>query len=107
MALIVAEPSKAGIHDMHRIIETAQHFGVLPVVCINKSDISLEGTAEIESECRRLDIDSIGRVPFDLQVTCGMLLGQPVTAYAPDCPASVALGVIWDRLQSLLIPTPV
>ena len=38
LALIVAEPSTAGVHDMRRVLATTGHFGVPSLVCINKTN---------------------------------------------------------------------
>jgi len=102
LALIVAEPTAAGVHDMHRILETTTHFGVRALVCINKADLYLPGTAEIEGFCRENGIDMIGRVPFDMAVTTSMVQGQPVTASHPEAPASLALKEIWAKSVNIL-----
>lgn len=95
LALIVAEPTAAGVHDMRRVLETTDHFGVQTVVCINKADIYLEGAAEIEAFCRERGVRIVGKIPFDPVVTEAMVQGQSVTAYAPDAAASRALAGIW------------
>ena len=102
MALIVAEPSKAGVHDMRRILDTADHFGVPTVVCINKSDISHEGTAEIEQYCREESISVAGTIPFDIDITRAMAQGQTVIAYQPEGMASQAIRTLWHRIVALL-----
>jgi MinD superfamily P-loop ATPase len=56
LALIVAEPTVAGVHDMQRVLQTTAHFGVKALVCINKADIFSAGTANIESFCHDKDI---------------------------------------------------
>ena len=103
LALIVAEPTVAGVHDMHRVLQTVQHFGVRALVCVNKADIYPDGTDEIESFCRDNGIQTVGKIPFDLTVTTAMVQGEPVTAFRPDAPASVAISIIWEQvLESLL-----
>ncbi len=102
MALIVVEPSKAGVHDMHRIMETTDHFGVVSVICINKSDLSSEGTAEIEAYCQDKKIHLIGTIPYDAEIPLAMAQGKDVIAYRPDGPASRAIREIWQRLEVLL-----
>ena len=101
--LIVAEPTVAGMHDMHRALQTVQHFGVRALVCINKADVYPDGANEIESFCRDNGIQTVGRIPFDLTVTSAMVQGEPVTAFYPDAPASLAISVIWEEvIESLL-----
>jgi len=98
LALIVAEPTAAGAHDMRRVLETTTHFGVQAIVCINKADIYPEGAARIEEFCREQAIHIVGTIPFDALVTEAMVQGQPVTLYAPDSPASTALRKIWHEV---------
>ena len=102
LALIVAEPTVAGIHDMQRALETTAHFRVPALVCINKWDIYPAGAQEIESYCSAHETEVVGRIPFDQTITEAMVGGQPVTAHAPDAPASMALVSIWRRVAQLL-----
>ena len=46
--LIVTEPSVSGKHDMERVVELADFFKVPVMVCINKFDLNLNLTREIE-----------------------------------------------------------
>jgi MinD superfamily P-loop ATPase len=102
VALIVAEPSKAGVHDMHRIVDTADHFGLPCVVCVNKTDLSPEGSREIEDYCRDKGVMQVGAIPFDIDVPRAMAQGQIVIAYRPDGPASLAIREMWRRIEAVL-----
>ena len=102
IALIVAEPTAAGVHDMQRVLQTTDHFGVPALVCINKVDIYPAGAAQIESFCLEHDIEIVGLIPFDTSVTQAMVQGQPVTAYLPSAPASLALQDIWKKVIAVL-----
>ncbi|MGC8782581.1 MAG: ATP-binding protein [Anaerolineae bacterium] len=102
LALVVAEPTAAGIHDMERVLATTAHFRVPALVCINKADIYPAGAAEIEAYCRERGIEVVGRIPFDAAVTEAMVQGQPVTAYRPASAAGRALREVWQRVASRL-----
>ena len=102
LALIVAEPTASGVHDMRRALETTAHFNVPALVCINKADIYLEGTSEIEEFCHDQGIPVVGKIPFDTAVTKAMVQGQPVTLYAPEAPSSQALCNVWAEVASKL-----
>jgi len=102
LALIVAEPTAAGIHDMARALQTAAHFRVPALVCINKADVYPAGSTQIEAYCHQHSIDIVGRIPFDDSVTQAMLQGEAVTAYLPAAPASRALIDLWRRLMTYL-----
>lgn len=98
LALIVAEPTVAGVHDMRRVLQTVKHFGVHAVVCINKADIYPAGADEIEAFCRESGIETVGRIPFDLTVASAMVAGEAVTAFRPESASSVAIAEIWERV---------
>ncbi|KPK94784.1 MAG: (4Fe-4S)-binding protein [Anaerolineae bacterium SM23_ 63] len=102
LALIVAEPSVAGVHDMQRILRTTEHFGVRALVCINKSDLYPEGSAEITSYCYDHNFEVIGTIPYDIGVTEAMTQGEPVTVYQPSGPAGQALREVWTRTISAI-----
>lgn len=102
LALVVAEPSAAGIHDMERALQMASHFRVPSLVCINKDDIYPRGAERIAAYCEQHYHALVGCVPFDERVTEAMVLGEPVTAFRPDAPASRSLVVIWDRITRYL-----
>jgi len=98
LALIVAEPTVAGIHDMERVLATTAHFGVPALVCINKADLYPAGALEIETYCAAKGLSVVGQLPFDTVVTEAMVQGQPVTAFAPHSPVSRALRAMWERV---------
>jgi MinD superfamily P-loop ATPase len=102
LALIVAEPTAAGIHDLERAVQTTAHFRIPTLVCINKADVSPAGAAEIEAYCRERAIEMIGRIPFDRTVTEAMVQGEPVTVYRSDAPASQAMQAIWQGVAARL-----
>jgi MinD superfamily P-loop ATPase len=103
LALIVAEPTVAGVHDMRRVLQTVKHFGVRAVVCINKADIYSAGADEIESFCRESGIETVGRIPFDLTVATAMVAGEAVTAFRPEAASSVAIAKIWEKIIPSLL----
>lgn len=102
LALIVTEPTAAGIHDMARVLEMTAHFRLPALVCINKADIYPQGSAQIESYCRTRDIQMIGHIPFDLSVSEAMVQAEPVTASMPAAPASQAIELIWQAVLQRL-----
>jgi len=101
MVLIVAEPTISGMHDMKRIIETTKHFGVNCAVCINKFDVNMDNTKEIESYCNDLEIPVIGKIPFDDTVVKAVNQNQSIACY-PDSPAGKAVASIWNDLKSFV-----
>ncbi|NLJ41114.1 MAG: 4Fe-4S binding protein [Clostridiales bacterium] len=101
MVLIVAEPTLSGIHDMKRIIDTAKHFGIDCVVCINKFDVNLENTEEIENCLKGLSIPVIGKIPFDETAIKAVNDCKSIAQY-PESPAGRAIIQIWDDLYNYM-----
>jgi MinD superfamily P-loop ATPase len=99
LALLVTEPTVAGIHDLERVLDMTSHFQLRSLVCVNKGDLYPEGAELIERSCRERDVEVVGRIPFDEEVTRAMVAGQPVTAHRPDAPASLALAAVWERVR--------
>lgn len=103
LALVVAEPTVSGVHDMHRALETLKHFGVRALVCINKADIFPAGADEIETFCQQQGIETVGQIPFDLTVASAMVASEAITAFQPQAPSSVAIRQIWNRVAASLL----
>lgn len=104
MALIVTEPTVAGVHDMERALQMTRHFNIPSAVCINKSDIFWEGATQISSYCLDEKIAVLGQIPFDANVTEAMVNGESVTAYRPESPASKEIKNVWQKLIKLIQP---
>ena len=102
LALIVTEPSLAGIHDLQRALQTTTHFRIPSLVIINKADIYPQGATQIEAICAELGVEVIGNIPFDPAMTVAMINGEPITAYQPESPASQAISAIWQAVAARL-----
>ncbi len=103
LALVVAEPTVSGGHDMRRALETLKHFGVRALVVVNKADIFPAGADEIEVFCHQQGVETVGRIPFDLTVASAMVAGEAVTAFQPESPFSVAIHQVWERVSQFLM----
>jgi len=82
LALLVTEPTLAGMHDLERVLGLCHHFTVPARVCINKHDLNEENTRQIERQCLSQGVEVVGRVPFDIVVTESIVQGVPVVEYA-------------------------
>lgn len=103
LALIVAEPTIAGKHDMQRVLQVTDHFEIPSLVCINKADVSPVITHEIEKFCQQNRVEFIGRIPYDETFVHAMARGKPITEFNPESAASQALIVVWSKIADELI----
>jgi MinD superfamily P-loop ATPase len=98
LALIVTEPTLSGLNDMKRAVELACHFKVEPVVAINKFDLNIEVTQQIEEFCRDNNIEIVGRIPFDEAIPNQIAqLKLPFEGKAAD-----EIVKIWNRIRGWL-----
>ncbi len=98
MVLIVSEPTVAGIHDMKRILHTAMQLGAVCAVCVNKYDINLENTKQIERYCAENAVSFVGRIPFDETVSKAINQCKSIASY-PESPACRAIADVWKKLR--------
>jgi len=98
LALVVTEPTISGQHDLDRILDVVEHFGIRPLVCINKFDLNPDAALRIEERCSSRGVKVIGRIPFDPVVVEAMVEGKAVV----EMKGQVADAIIelWGRLKS-------
>jgi len=101
LALLVTEPTLSGLHDLERVIGVCRHFGVPPLVCINKYDLNEENTHRIGSFCQEQAIEVISRIPFDNLVTEALVNGMPVVEYSQTGVAH-QIETMWHRVHKSL-----
>ncbi len=103
LALIVAEPSVSGLHDLARVLGIARHFQVEALACINKHDLCPELSEEIAAFCSRENVELAGKIPFDPGLVEAVRRGAPVEALL-ETRAGRAIEEIWEVVKARLLP---
>jgi MinD superfamily P-loop ATPase len=78
LVLVITEPTLSGLHDMERVLQTAAHFSIPALVCVNKYDINPENTEKIEARCAECGVQVIGKIPYNKNVTAAMIQKKSV-----------------------------
>ena len=99
--LIVTEPTLSGLHDMKRAMQLSQGFGIPVAVVINKFDINLDVTEQIEKFSVKAGALVVGKIPYDPEVIRAMVQRHCVLENG-NSPASIAIRDIWKRLEPSL-----
>jgi MinD superfamily P-loop ATPase len=97
MALVVAEPTVSGEHDIERALSLARHFQIPSAVCVNKWDINPEMTERVEAKARAMGARVLGRARYDPQVTRAQMEGRAVVE--TDAPSAADIRAIWEDLM--------
>ena len=84
LALVVTEPTLSGMHDLGRVLDLTEHFGIDALVCVNKWDINEAVASEIEARAGQRGARTAGRVRYDPAVTRAQVQGQSVVEFAQD-----------------------
>lgn len=98
LVLVVTEPTLSGLHDLRRVAELTDHFGIPALVCVNKWDLNPEVTAEIERDATRLGHRIVGKVRYDRAVTEAQIRQQAVVEYCQGGSA-VDIREVWRSVS--------
>ena len=102
LGIVVTEPTLSGIHDMRRVLELMTRFSVKSAVIINKFDLNLENTKDIEIFCNGRGIEILGKIPFDRIMTKSMIAGLTLPEFAPDHEITEMLKDMWKRIEGIV-----
>ena len=105
-ALMVTEPTVSAIHDMKRLFELTQHFGIKTGVCINKYDINVKLCDTINQFSQDNNIKVLSRIPYDIGVTKAQIKGVPYLEYSKNG-ISKSIYELWNNLKEELIITEI
>ena len=98
--LIVTEPTVSGEHDMERVIELAEFFKIPAMVCVNKFDLNLDKTWDIEKFATDKGLTFLGNIPFDPIFTKAMVQGQNIFEYSDNSESCQAVKQIWEKIRT-------
>jgi MinD superfamily P-loop ATPase len=101
LALVVAEPTVSGLHDLRRVIALCKQLNVNASVCINKVGINSELELEIANEAAHHGLPLLGRIRYDATVTLAQVKKVSVVEYG-DGFAAQDIRKLWKSLESLL-----
>jgi len=100
-ALIVAEPTLSGLHDLERIADLTAHFNIETFLAANKWDVNSRNCGHVEELAADRGIQCVGRIRYDLAVTEAQVQGLSVVEHTNNGAASDVRD-IWDRLAKRL-----
>ncbi len=98
--LVVAEPSRSAIHDMLRVIQLAEFFGLKTVIMVNRYDINEALTDRIADIAEERSIPFAGRVRFDEDFTKAQMYGKSITDFKGAAAEDVRL--VWRSVSEIL-----
>lgn len=101
LAVLVTEPTYAGIHDLKRVVQLTRYLKVPAAVLINKSSLDERKSHVISSFCSSQDIPVLGSIPFSLKCIDALMNEKTILEYDHGI-ISDRLKTIWGRLRYFL-----
>jgi len=100
LALVVTEPSVAGLHDLQRVLALARHFSVPTAVCVNKWDINPQQAERIEAAARSAGAGVTSRIRYDRSVTQAQFQQKAVVEL--DSAVADDIRHVWKHISRIL-----
>ncbi|MGC9502312.1 ATP-binding protein [Baaleninema sp.] len=100
--LIVTEPTVSGLADLKRVVQLVEQFRTRAFVVINKFDLNLEMTEEIEAFCGDRNIAVLGRLPLSSVVVDTLRRGELLVRQVSPNPVGEGLKQVWTQLKAAL-----
>ncbi len=97
-AVLVTEPTVAGLHDMTRVLEVARYFGIPTGIVINKHDLNPEMADRIRSQCQAANLEVLGEIPYSPLITEAQMQAKSAVEYDPDSEVSSRIRSIWSSI---------
>jgi MinD superfamily P-loop ATPase len=101
LAVVVTEPTPSGMHDLQRALDLCRHFKVPAAVIINKADLLLQKSKQIESWLKARDYALLASIPYDLALTRAMIAGKVITEMPPSR-ATRSIRHAWQRIKQTI-----
>jgi len=96
--VFVTEPTVSGVHDLKRVMDLANFFKLPGAVVINKADLNSAFCDEIQQLCEERGFGLLGLIPYEPLISQAQRQARTILSHAPDCPASMAIREIHQKL---------
>jgi MinD superfamily P-loop ATPase len=101
LVLVVTEPTISAQHDLDRVVELTEHFGIPTAICINKYDINTKIAETIEKRADEKTLRVVGKIAYDVAVTKAQIAAKTIVEYSSDG-LKEQLVSLWDSVLKML-----
>ena len=99
--VLVTEPSVSGLHDLERVVQLVKKFNIEAGCIINKSDLNLKVSGEIEDFLKKQDISLLAKFPYNESFTKAMTNGMTIVEY-PETELTGLVSESWDKIKHIV-----
>ncbi|NPA67832.1 MAG: 4Fe-4S dicluster domain-containing protein [Chlorobi bacterium] len=101
--VLVTEPTVSGLHDLKRVYELVKKFNLRAGCIINKYDLNISVTREIEKFSEKEQIDKLAKIPYDKSFTEAVI--QKLTVAETDNKIKPLLQKTWENIKNKINET--
>ena len=102
LVVLVTEATVSGLHDLKRVYKLVKTFNLKAVCIINKYDLNISMSQEIEKFLKNENVTVVGKLPYNEIFTKAMAVAKPIVEFDPDNVISKEIYSIWDKIKSIL-----
>jgi MinD superfamily P-loop ATPase len=102
LVILVTEPTLSALHDLKRVYQLVKRFNIRAGCIINKTDLNLQVTSEIERFLREEKIIHIISLLYDESFTKAMINGQTIIEYNSSNLIPI-LTEGWEKIKKIIL----
>jgi len=102
LVVLVTEATVSGLHDLQRVQKLVKTFNLEAVCIINKYDLNLKMTREIEEFLQKKDAKVISKLPYDESFTKALAKAQPIVEYDENSELSRLVKDSWENIKTIM-----
>lgn len=100
LVILVTEATVSGLHDLKRVHQLTKNFNLKSVCIINKYDLNLKVSSEIENFLLQEDVEVVAKLPYDENFTKAMAVAKPIVEFDKDCELSQTIVQTWEKIKN-------
>ncbi len=97
--VIVTEPTLSAMHDLKRTVEIANKFNIEVWALINKCDINIKMTDNIEKYCNEVKVKVAGKIPYDEEFVHAMVNCKSIIEWNPKSKTSQIIKQVFEKVS--------
>ena len=101
LALVVAEPTPSGLHDVTRVFELTKKLKVKAALCVNKADLNPAMTSALKDLAAKFGVLVFGEIRYDAAVTKAQVAKQTLVEYS-DGPAAQDVRALFKEVMGVI-----
>lgn len=102
LVVLVTEATVSGLHDLKRVVKLLKTFSLQAVCIINKYDLNVNMTKDIEEFLIEENIKVIAKLPYDETFTQALTDAKPIVEYNIQSHLSTMIEKSWEEIKEII-----